>query len=384
MQRRDFIKLGGLLAAGSTAVNAWPSNHSISNLDNTKNRVYFFWDGIYLSPTEYTTLLMRLVDEGKIKADYYSNGGIVEELEHKFAQLLGKESAVFMPTGTLANHIAIRELAASNKRAITQERSHIYNDSGDCVQKLSGINLIPLGKDKVCFSVEELKEAVRKTAEGRVESGIGVITFESPVRRKFDRIIPYNDLKLLADYARLENIRLHMDGARLFVQAVHENRPPHNYGELFDTVYTSMWKCFNAASGAILAGSNNFTDGLYHTRRMFGGGLPFVWPFAAVALHFADSFIDEYKSAFAKAERLFTILQRNERFIIEQFNNGTHIVSMQIIDCNFQKFKNALSQRKVDIGNLRDGKLLLKVNPTLNRMEPEIIAEHFNNSLQES
>ena len=75
-----------------------------------------------LTPKEYADLLMRLADKGKIKPDFYSNGGVVEELEHKFAHLLGKEAAVFMPTGTLANHIAIRRLAENNRRVIVPDK----------------------------------------------------------------------------------------------------------------------------------------------------------------------------------------------------------------------------------------------------------------------
>ena len=115
------------------------------------------------------------------------------------------------------------------------------------------------------------------------------------MRRKHDRILTLKYMKSITEFARSEGIRSHMDGARLFVQSAHTGVSPAQYGEIFDTVYTSMWKCFNAPSGAILAGASAFTEGLFHERRMFGGGLPYAWPFAAIALHFVDGFIDDYK-----------------------------------------------------------------------------------------
>ena len=77
--------------------------------------------------------------------DNYTLGGTVQALEEKLADLLGKEAAIFLPTGTMANHFAIRALCGSKPRAVVQERSHLYNDTGDCVTRLSNINLVPSG-----------------------------------------------------------------------------------------------------------------------------------------------------------------------------------------------------------------------------------------------
>jgi threonine aldolase len=111
------------------------------------------------------SLLMKLADEGKIKTDFYSNGGVVEELENRFAKLMGKESSVFMPTGTLANHMALRRLAGNNRRVILQEQSHIYQDTGDGCQTLSALNLIPLGLNTTEMTLAEIEEVVGKTAK---------------------------------------------------------------------------------------------------------------------------------------------------------------------------------------------------------------------------
>ena len=153
-----------------------------------------------------------------------------------------------------------------------QEQSHFYNDSGDCAQTLSGLNLIPIGENSVEFGLSEVENIVNKTKTGRVETKVGVIFIETPVRRQQDRMFVFDNLKPITDYAKNNEIKTHLDGARLFVQSVHTNLEPAKYGELFDTVYTSLYKCFNAASGAILAGSKNFTANLFHERRMFGGG----------------------------------------------------------------------------------------------------------------
>jgi threonine aldolase len=379
MQRRDFVKLGTMLAAVPGSSIAKPSS---ATQDKAAQAVDFLHDGLQLTPKEYGELLMKLADEGKVKPDFYSNGGVVEELENKFATLLGKESSVFMPTGTLANHMAIRRLSGNNRRVIVQEQSHIYNDTGDTAQILSGLNLIPLGLDAVGFTQAEVVKVVAKTKGGRVEAHIGAMAIETPVRRQQDRIIPFDELKEMTEYAKSNGIKTHLDGARIFVQAVHENIEPKRYGALFDTVFTSMWKCFNASSGAILAGDKAFTENLFHERRMFGGGLPASWAFAAVALHYADGFINEYKTAWANAEKFFAALEKSEKCRIVKFENGSHNVQLNVAKTNLVKLRESLGNKNIQISNPNATGFMLKINPSINRTTPENLAGNFLESMK--
>lgn len=384
MHRRDFVKLGSALAAAAAPFNLFAVDKVASQSYSSNKQIDFIHDGLQLSPIEYAELLMKLADEGKINPDYYSNGGVVEELENKFAKLLGKESAIFMPTGTLANHVAVRHLANINRRIIVQEQSHLYNDSGDCCQTLSGLNLIPAGENSVEFTLNEVENIINKTRKGRVETRIGVISIETPVRRQYDRMFAYANLNAITNYAKNNDIKMHLDGARLFVQSVHTNITPDNYGELFDTVYTSMWKCFNAASGAIIAGSKNFTANLFHERRMFGGSLPAAWAFAAVANHYADNFIYDYKTAWQNAETFFALIQKEEKFTIINFENGSHIVRLNMEKMKLNRFKESLEKKNIQLPVPDESGFLLKINPSFNRESPQNIAAYFIESVKES
>src|SRR6266478_5823612 len=86
----------------------------------------------------------------------------------RMAAMLGKEMAVFMPSGTLANNLALRLLAQRGRRVLVQRESHIYNDTGDCAQELSGLSLIPLASERATFSLPEVKAEVERAGEGRV------------------------------------------------------------------------------------------------------------------------------------------------------------------------------------------------------------------------
>jgi len=379
MKRRDFIALGSTLAALSPA-RAGDRNSLHSEVES--NRVDFIHDGKQLSPREYASLLMQLAESDKIKPDYYSNGGVVEELENKFASLLGKESAVFMPTGTLANHVAVRRLADKNRKIIVQEQSHFYNDSGDCAQTLSGLNLIPLGPGGVDFGLTEVEKIIDQAKKARVDTRLGVIAIETPVRRQSDRMFDENKLKTITDFARTNGIKTHLDGARIFIQALHSDKTPAHYGAMVDTIYTSLWKCFNAPSGAILAGSKEFTNGLFHERRMFGGSLPAAWPLAAIALYYADGFLEEYRSAWVKSNQFIEILKKQERLKPVFFEKGTHIIQLNVVHNNLSRFRESLLKKQIELGEPNALGFLLRINPTMNRQTPEYLASSFVEALK--
>lgn len=334
-------------------------------------------DGLNLTALEYSLLLFTLAKENKIKVDYYSRGGIVEELENKFASWLGKERAIFMPTGTLANHIAIHKLAGEKRRVIVQAESHVYNDCGDCVQNLSGINMIPIGYQKATFTRDDIKKELARSAAGRVETKIGAISIESPVRRKNGEIFSFDEMKKISDFARNKGIKLHLDGARLFIASAHTGIRPSGYADLFDTVYISLYKCFNASFGAILAGPRRIIEGLFHVRRFFGGGLLHVWPAAAVALQYVDSYIEEYSNSLNMAENFFKLIQKNGAFKVERIPNGTNVVKLYVKGTDLFKFRRKLHDENIYLPMPQKNwnGFVIKINPTLNRTNAQRLAE---------
>lgn len=314
-------------------------------------------DGQSMTPREYAHFLTQILAEGEIEADYYSNGGVVEELENRMARILGKERAVFLPTGTLANHLAVRIQAGSGSRVIVQKESHIYNDSGDCAQILSNLNLLPLAPAGGTFTLDEVKGAIRRADGGRVRTGVGVISIESPIRRLLGKLFDYEEMKRICAFAKTEGIATHMDGARLFMASGYTGISPAEYASHFDTVYVSMWKYFNAPSGAILAGPRTLLDDLFHPRRMFGGGLPYAWPLAAAALRSIEGFEERFSAGVDAGEELKPALNEISGFRVEEITDGSNV------------FKLHLDQR--DPGALRSGLrekgiLLPAPNPNFN------------------
>ena len=287
--------------------------------------VVFRGDGEPISPHLLVSRLARLESDAGMNADTYSLGGTVDELEKRFAEALGKEAAIFMPTGTLANHLAIRALCGAKPRAVVQEQSHLYNDTGDGVTQLSGINLLPLAKDRAYFTLDEVKAAVEGSDSGRVANPIGVVMIESPVRRQMGQVVPFEEMRAITDFCSSRAIGTHLAGARLYMMSAASGIGLKEYCALFDTVYVSLYKYFGAPFGAVLAGDSRLIDGMFHTRRMFGGGLASSYFVAALALNGLDGFEERFQSALNKGRDLFKMLNRLPAIEIKEFEHGSNI-----------------------------------------------------------
>jgi threonine aldolase len=311
--------------------------------------IHFRSDGVAPSPADYARLLTRLAEEDGVAADEFSSGGAVAQLEARMATVLGKEIAVFMPSGTLANHLAVRLLARDGRRVLVQRESHLYRDAGDCAQELSGLTLVPLAPERASFTLDAVIAEVARAEDGRVRTPIGAISIESPVRRLAGEVFDYAEMRRITDFAREHGIGLHLDGARLLLATPYTGIGPADYAAPFDTVYVSLYKYLNAAGGAVLAGPRHLLDGLYHQRRMFGGGLRQAWPYAAVALHYLDGFADRHARATAAAAALFRGLGEHPKVEVLRSPASTNVTRLRVSGSTAAVLPERLAARGISI-----------------------------------
>jgi threonine aldolase len=183
----------------------------------------------------------------------------------------------------------------------------------------------------------------------------------------------FEEMKRVAQWARGQGIGLHLDGARLYLAAAYSGIPVREYAGLFDTVYISMYKNFNAASGAILAGPKSLLESLFHTRRMFGNGLSQVWPFAAVAAHYFDGFPARLARAVANSEKVIAALSADSRFEVTRVPNGTNIFTLGVKGVDAAKFQQRAAAAGFQLAKPNNSRFSVSVNETWARATPEEI-----------
>jgi threonine aldolase len=345
--------------------------------------VVLIGDGEPRNAADQLRRLNEISDSSGFEDDDFSLGGTVGQLERAMAEQLGKERAIFMPTGTLANHLAIRAHcnAAGNRggRAAVQEQSHLFNDTGDSLQRLSGINLVPLAAGRVYFTAGELKEAFETSVTGRVMNPISVVMVETPVRRRSGQVVPWDEVVAISEVSRELGIPSHLDGARLFMVAAATGHDVREYAGLFDSVYVSLYKFLGAPFGGVLAGDDAFIEGMYHDRRMFGGGLAQSALVAALALHGLGGFEERFAAALEKGTRLFREIDRIAGLSITPFEHGSNIFPLELGEAvDPGRFTGALADRGVFIYP-QDGVLPvdLHVNATMLRRPNDALATAF-------
>lgn len=339
-------------------------------------------DGIGITPREYAALLNKLCQAKDVEDDNYLLGGEVEAFEQHWAKLLGKETAVFMPSGTLANQLALRALAGPKRRVIVPEMSHVYNDTGDACQTLSGLTLLPLAPGQATFTVADVDAVLTRTAGGRVATDVGALLIESPIRRLSGQMFDWEEARRVTAFAKSKGIRTHLDGARLFIASAYTGISPAQYAEPFDTVYVSLWKYFNCGIGAILAGPKSVLDGMFHVRRMFGGNLAVGWNAALVCRHFMDGFEGRLKSAVQTSEAFYAAIAKHPKIGIERIPNGTNLTRVTFTGISPAVVGERLAERGIAMsGPANPGTITFGVNETWSRMRAAELIEAFEKSL---
>jgi threonine aldolase len=275
----------------------------------------------------------------------------------------------------------VRLLAGDKRRVLVQGECHLYNDCGDCCETLSGLHLVPLAQGQATFTVQQLEAEAERAATGRVTVPIGAIQIETPVRRKSGESFDIGEMKRISAWARERKVGLHLDGARLYLASAYSGVPVREYAALFDTVYVSMYKYFNSGSGAVLAGPRSLLENLFHTPRMFGGGLSHVWPFAAVADFYFDGFPERFAQAVKTSEKVIAGLQTDDRIELSRIPNGTNVFSLRVKRGDPRTFQDLARKAGTVLGDPQGDHFLLSVNETWNRAGSQQILDRIQRAL---
>ncbi|MDQ2681052.1 MAG: beta-eliminating lyase-related protein [Candidatus Eremiobacteraeota bacterium] len=205
------------------------------------------------------------------RPDLYGGGELLESFESEMARLLGKEAAVFMPSGTMAQQIALRIHAdhIENRNVAMHPQSHLFVSEANAFQTLHPLHGIPVGDRSRLFTLTDL-EAVRER--------IGSLLIELPERNIGGALRRWSELKAMTDWARSRGIALQMDGARLWESQPYYDRPLAEIAGLFDSVYVSFYKVLGAIAGAALAGPKSLIDEARVWQQRHGGRLVAQYP----------------------------------------------------------------------------------------------------------
>lgn len=239
------------------------------------------------------------------KCDFYGHGKIIEDFERKIAKILGKKSAVFMPTGVMAQVIAIkiRTDQKKNKLIAFHPSSHLELHEENAYSKLYGLKAL---------TFNDLDEA------RRLNKKPSVIIWELPTRETGGHLPNWKELVKFSKWARKNKIFLHMDGARLWECKPFYKKSYKEICGLFDSVYVSFYKGIGAIAGAVLAGDPKFINEAKIWQRRQGGNVISLFPYVLSADVNFDRRINKMEAYFKKTFEVARIF-KEEGFLVTPY-----------------------------------------------------------------
>ncbi|HEX6426143.1 MAG TPA: aminotransferase class I/II-fold pyridoxal phosphate-dependent enzyme [Niastella sp.] len=387
VNRRNFLKTTGLATLPALVANpVLAMGTGYKQSPPAIPLIKFYGDGEMFEPIDYLNILQQANTTTGIVKDAYGAGGSVEALEKKFAEITGKEKAVYMPSGTMANQLAIAVLSGENSKVFVQDTSHVYRDEADAAQSVFQKRLMPLAKDEPFFTAQQLQSAVEALPSEEVfKTGVGAVSIENPVRRSNGRMVPVEELRKISTYCRTNNIKLHLDGARIYMASAWSGVSIKEYASLCDTIYISLYKYFGAAGGAMLCGDKAVIDKMPHLIKVHGGTMYGNWANAAMALYRLEGFETRLKNTLQKAHELFDALNKMTGITIKALPGGTNMYSFALsTSINGKKLRDTLNKTyNIRIGGFNDkNEGLLTVNETLLYKDNNYIINAFKKSTE--
>lgn len=285
-----------------------------------KNCTRFLRGHYLISPHEMFNALAEFTAPD-LSPDMYGQGELINNFEAEIAALLGKEAAVFMPSGTMAQQIALRIWAErkNNRNVAFHPTCHLETHEFHAYRELHHLSGLLVGNPHYLMTIDDLKQ---------VKMPIGSLLIELP-QREIGGILPtWDELTEITTWAREQGITLHLDGARLWESQPFYERPYAEICELFDSVYVSFYKILGGISGAALAGDESLIAEAKVWQRRHGGNLWRLYPFVLSAKMGLEKHLPKMKAYCDKAREIAAALSQIEDIEIKP--NPPHCNMMHV------------------------------------------------------
>ncbi len=278
--------------------------------------------------TKPSTEMRKAMFDAEVGDDVYSEDPTVNRLQDYAAELLGKEAALFVPTGLMGNQICLNVLTNPGDEVICERTAHIFQYESGTPAKLSGIQLSLVDGKKGVITPEQVEPLIRPESAYYMPRS-KVIEVENTHNVAGGAIVPLDNIKSLKLLADKYGLAMHLDGARIWNASVETGISVSEYASYFDSVSCCLSKGLGAPIGSIIAGTRDFITEAFRVRKAIGGGMRQVGVIAAAGLYALQNNIDRLKEDHANAKLLAGELAKIESVIIDENDVETNILMFQ-------------------------------------------------------
>jgi threonine aldolase len=279
--------------------------------------------------TRPSPAMLEFMLHAEVGDDVFGDDPSVIELETTMAGMFGKEAAIFCPSGTMTNQVAVKVHTQPGDEIICDITSHVYNYEGGGIAFNSGCSVRLVEGDRGRIKPNQVLDNINPDNVHYPRTRL--VVAENTSNKGGGSIYNYNDLEKISVLCRKNNLLFHLDGARLFNALVETGEKTEDYGKLFDSVSVCFSKGLGAPIGSILIGNHDFIHKARRVRKVFGGGMRQAGYLAAAAIYAVKNNIVRLKEDHRRAKALGTFLA-SLNFIGEVMPVQTNIVIFSLTD----------------------------------------------------
>lgn len=280
--------------------------------------------------TKPTEGMRQAMASAEVGDDVYGEDPTVNRLQETAAALLGKKTALFVPSGTMANQLAIRTQAQPGQEVIAESKAHVVRYEQGAAGALAGVQLHWVVGDRGIMSPDQVEAAIRPKDPHSIQTAL--ICLENTHNSGGGTIYPLATIERIRAVASAHSIPMHLDGARLFNAVAATTLPPAAYGAHFETVSLCLSKGLGAPAGSLLMSNDvALIDRARRFRRMYGGAMRQAGILAAAGLYALEHHVGRLKDDHDNAKKLARRLQQIPTVSINPQHVDTNIVIFDVI-----------------------------------------------------
>ena len=261
--------------------------------------------------TKPTPQMLAAMMQAKVGDDVFNEDPTINELQEKCADMFGMEAAIFCPSGTMTNQIAIKCYTQPGDEIICDKLSHIYQYEGGGIAVNSSCSVNLIDGDYGRITAQQVEASINNKHD--VHKPLSrLVSLENTANRGGGTCYDFDDIKSIKKICDANDLGLHLDGARLFNALVAKNESAKQYGKVFDSISICISKGLGAPVGSVLIGTKKLIEKARRVRKVFGGGMRQAGYLAAACVYALDNNVERLQEDHQHAQQLKKALQEKD------------------------------------------------------------------------
>jgi threonine aldolase len=271
--------------------------------------------------------MRRAMMHAKVGDDVFGEDPSINALQEKISALFGMEAALFCPSGTMTNQIAIKVHTQPGDEVICTDNAHVYVYEGGGIARNSGSQARVLHGDRGRITAGQVLQVINPDDVHKPHTSL--VCLENTANRGGGSCYDFEEIKKIKEVCRAHSLKFHLDGARLFNALIAKNETPAQYGKIFDSISICLSKGLGCPVGSVLLGTNDFIARARRIRKVFGGGMRQAGFLAAAGIYALDHHVGRLAEDHTHALKIAEAL-RQTNFIGEILPVETNILIFEV------------------------------------------------------